>query len=184
MLTRHLVSARSACCLVALAASACHRPPEPPAGESKPQATASATTAPAPSADPPKSLHDRLDEAMDTAPNHPPPDNTKSIVVWHILIAYRGAAGAPNTVTRTKDDAKALAASIDVQVRAGGDFDGLASKYSDDPKVKTNHGKLGKIERNQMDKAFTDYAFALLKFETGPVPLETPAGFEIIRRME
>ena len=181
MLVRHLTSP---CCLLALALCACHRPAEPSASESTPVASASAAPQPTMTPVPPKSLHDRIDEAQATPPKHPPPDNAKSIVVWHILVAYQGAAGAPASVTRTKDEAKSLANVIQLQVAAGADFDSLALKYSDDPNVKTNHGKLGKIGRNQMDKAFTEYAFALLKFETGPIPLDTPAGLEIIRRME
>lgn len=100
------------------------------------------------------------------------------------MIAYRGAVGAPASVMGTKDEARSLAGTVQLQVAAGADFDTVALKYSDDPNVKTNHGKLGKIGRTQLDRAFTEYAFGLLKFETEPVPLETPAGFEVIRRME
>ena len=183
MLVRHLPSP---CFLLAFAVCACHRPAEPPAGKSTVSASGSAASAPTPSETPvpPKSLHDRIDEFQNRVPPHPPSDNAKSIVVWHILIAYQGAAGAPASVTRTKENAKELAGTVRAEMSAGADFEALALKYSDDPKVKTDHGKLGKIGRTQLDKAFTEYAFALMKFETGPIPLDTPAGLEIIRRME
>jgi hypothetical protein len=177
---------RSTSYLVLLALCSCHRAPEPPANKSSSQTHAVGNAAPQASLAPvaPQSLHERIDELQNAPPKHPPPDNVTSIVVWHVLIAYQGAAGAPATVTRTKDEARALAGTVQLQVAAGADFDTVALKYSDDPNLKTDHGKLGKIGRNERDKAFTDYAFALLKFETGPVPLDTPAGFEVIRRME
>lgn len=173
-------------CWVVLAFCGCHHTPEPPADKSSHEQPAAASAAPPASRTPslPKSLHDRIDDFQNTPPKHPPPDNSASIVAWHVLVAYRGAAGAPASVTRSKDEARALASTVQLQVAAGADFDAVALKYSDDPNVKVDHGKLGKISRNQRDKAFTDYAFALLKFETGPIPLDTPAGFEVIRRME
>ncbi len=182
MLIRRL---SATCYLLTFALCACHRPAEPPAGKSSAQASASAAPAQTQTPEPEsKSLHDRMDEFENRVPPHPPSDNAKSIVVWHILIAYKGAVGASASVKRTKEEAQALAGNVVSQVAAGADFEPLALKFSDDPKVKTDHGKLGKIGRNQRDKAFTEYAFALLKFETGVTPLDTPAGFEIIRRME
>lgn len=182
MLARSL----SSYCVVVLAFSGCHRTPEPPSDKGANTTPIAGSGAPAASQTPtaPKSLHERIDDLQNTPPKHPPPENVASIVVWHVLIAYQGAAGAPASITRTKDEARALASTVQLQVAAGADFETVALKYSDDPNLKTDHGKLGKIGRNQRDKAFTEYAFALLKFETGPVPLDTPAGFEVIRRME
>ena len=121
-------------------------------------------------------------------PEHAPPDGSKAIVAWHILIAYQGATGAPDSVTRSREDARKLAVSLTEAVGAGADFEELALKNSDDPRVKTDHGKLVKMGRPQMEKehskAFSDFAFALYKFETGHEPLDTPAGFEVVRRME
>lgn len=51
--------------------------------------------------------------------------------VRHILISYKGA-GASQTVTRTKPEAKKLADSLLAVVKKGGKFADLVEKYSDD----------------------------------------------------
>ncbi len=132
----------------------------------------------------PLTYRERLEIGELTVPPRPPSDNAKQITVWHILIAYKGAQNAPPAVTRTKDEAKALADQVDRLCRAGQDFGDLAQKYSDDPAVAQNHGNLGKITRDELDKPFTDAAFALMKMETGMDPVDTAVGFQIIRRTE
>jgi PPIC-type PPIASE domain len=47
-----------------------------------------------------------------------------------------------------------------------------------------HHGNWGKITRDELDKPFTDAAFSLIKMETGINPVDTAAGFQIIRRTE
>ncbi len=130
---------------------------------------------------PPHSVHDR---DMPDNFQHPPSDNAKQIKAWHILIAYKGASNAAPTVMRSKDEAKALAEHVDMEARAGADFEGLVKKYSDDPSAQMNKGYLGVITREQMPKPFTDAAFGLLKAEIAMEPVETPLGFHIIKRTE
>jgi peptidyl-prolyl cis-trans isomerase D len=130
------------------------------------------------------SARQRADEAMFTAPPHPPPTTAKEITASHILIAYRGALHAPPGVTRTKDQAKVLAEQVAKLATAGADFGDLAVKYSDDPSVKQNFGNLGKFSRGQMEKPFSDAAFALIVMEITLEPVETALGFHIIRRTE
>ncbi len=115
---------------------------------------------------------------------HPPSDNAKRIKASHILIAYKGAQDADPKVTRSRDEAKALAEHVGMQARAGADFTELVAKYSDDPKTKTNRGNLGELTRTSMVKPFTDAAFGLLKQEIAYEPVETVFGFHIIKRTE
>ncbi len=83
---------------------------------------------------------------------HPPSDNATHIKAWHLLIAYKGAKNADPKVTRSRDEAKALAEHVGMQARAGADLSALALKYSDDPNVKTNKGNLGELSRTSMVK--------------------------------
>ena len=172
---------------LALVAAACHRPAEPGAAN-RPSPAASTVPAAPPSAvtstTHPLSYRERLEIGALTPPPRPPPDNVKEISVSHILIAFKGADGASPKVTRSKAEAKALADQVDRLARAGQDFGELALKYSDDPAVSANHGNLGKITRQQLDKPFTDAAFALILMEIGLDPVDTPAGYQIIRRTE
>jgi len=171
-----------------LAGTACHRPPEVGAERKNPAPAMPSIAAPSPSADAsithPLSYRERLEIGELTVPPRPASDNAKEISVWHILIAFKGAQNASPTVTRSKAEAKALADQVDRLARAGQDFGELALKYSDDPAVSANHGNLGKITRQQQGKPFIDAAFALMKMETGIDPLDTAAGFQIIRRTE
>jgi hypothetical protein len=174
---------RSSVLLFALPALACSRKAEP---SPTPAITLAASATRLPTAIPVASstaatVHDR--DMPDTFV-HPPSDNAKQIKAWHILIAYQGAENAAPTVTRSKADAKALADHVALEARAGGDFEALAEKYSDDPSAKMNKGYLGVITREQMPKPFSDAAFGLLKHEVAIDPVETPLGFHIIKRTE
>jgi peptidyl-prolyl cis-trans isomerase D len=53
--------------------------------------------------------------------------------VRHILIAYKGAAQAPPTITRTKEQAKSMADSLmNLLKKKKGDFKDFVAKFSDD----------------------------------------------------
>ena len=127
-------------------------------------------------------MHDH--DMPDGTRPRPPSDNAKQIKAYHILIAYKGALRAGPSVTRSKEEALALANHVDIEARAGADFEALVLKYSDDPDAKTNRGYLGQITRTQMVKPFTDAAFGLMKQEIGVDPVETAFGFHIIKRTE
>lgn len=168
----------------ALALAACKRPSEPEPGPgTKPSGmpAASAEAAPAP-ATRTGSVHDY--DMPDKPPPRPPSDNAPLIRVSHILIAYQGAQDAPPRVTRDKETAKKLADFVGGEARAGAPFTDLVAKYSDDPQAKANDGKLGQISRTQLEKPFTDAAFALMVKEITMDPVETAAGFHIIKRTE
>lgn len=104
-----------------------------------------------------------------------------AITAQHVLVAYKGAKGAPKSVTRSKVDAKKRADEVAAQARTGGDFTVLVATYSDDPGSKERMGSVGKFTRDKMVKPFSDAAFALGVDETSGV-VESDFGFHVIKR--
>jgi parvulin-like peptidyl-prolyl isomerase len=100
-----------------------------------------------------------------------------------VLIAYKGASGAPETVTRTKEQAKARADEALAKLRSGSSsFEELVKAYSDDPMAPRTGGAIGNFERNAMPASYSDAAFRL---ELGAVSdvVETPRGYFLIKRV-
>ena len=102
------------------------------------------------------------------------------VTVRHILIAYQGAAGSKQT--RTKEEARRMAEEIRQRAFSGEDFAALAGKYSDSESA-AKGGLLGEIARNTTLPAFDQAAFTLKVDEISKVT-PTPAGFQIIKRIE
>lgn len=155
-------------CLVVLAACK-ERDPGPPAAPS-------AKEPPPPVAESPFAAPATASSASAAAP-------PTTVIAQHVLIAYRGAKRAQPRVTRTKDEAKKLAAEVRKSLE-GADTDAFTAavkRYSDDPAAIERLGSTGKAKREDLDKAFADVAFALKVGETSGV-VETPFGFHIIRR--
>lgn len=110
------------------------------------------------------------------------PADQEQVGARHILISYAGALRAQPTVTRTKDEAKALAEKVMAEAKApGADFAALAGKYSDEPNAGPRGGDLGMFTRPRMVKEFSDVAFALKVDEISSV-VETKFGFHVIQR--
>lgn len=162
---------RSATCAVALAASACSQLTEPPGAELRP--------APPPSAVAAASAARPTIEKLAA----PPPALDERVTASHVLVAYKGSAGAAPTITRTKDEAKARAQQVTDKARAGADFAGLARDYSDEPNAAARGGALGAFTRQAMVKPFSDAAFALKPGEISGV-VETQFGFHVIKRTQ
>ena len=98
----------------------------------------------------------------------------------HILIAYTGSQAANNSITRTKEEAKAKAEELLAQAKtAGTDFATLASENSDEPGANYRGGDLGFFTKGTMVKPFEQFAFAN---PTGTIGLvETDFGFHIVK---
>jgi peptidyl-prolyl cis-trans isomerase NIMA-interacting 1 len=103
------------------------------------------------------------------------------IAAQHILIAYKGAKGAPKQVTRSKAEAKKRADEVLERIKKGEDFSQLVKTFSEDPGSADRMGSVGKFDREKMVKAFSDAAFALKVDEVSGV-VETPFGFHLIKR--
>lgn len=105
------------------------------------------------------------------------------VTASHILIAYKGALRARPNVTRSKEEAQALAQKLRQEAAKGEDFGKLAVSHSDDPSAQRNQGSLGSFERQAMVKPFSDAAFDLEPGQISDV-VETPFGFHVIKRSE
>lgn len=107
----------------------------------------------------------------------------RSIAARHILVAFRGGRRASPYVTRSRDEAYALAQELRERILAGEDFAELAREHSDDRGSAREGGDLGEFTRGQMVKPFSDAAFAL---EPGGVSdvVESEFGFHIIQRTQ
>ena len=103
------------------------------------------------------------------------PDSAES---KHILIRYVGTLRAPETITKTKEEAQKLADSImNVVKKDKSKFAELATEFSDDSS-KDNGGDLGNSTPGRMVPAFDKFIF---NNPTGTVGLvETDFGFHVI----
>lgn len=150
--------------------------PATPAATASPEAAApAATRAPAEAAAP----------APASAAEH--------IKLQHILISFAGKIPGKN-ITRTEDEARALAAQVLERAKKGEDFDALVKTYTDDraPGIYSlaNTGVTpsgDEFARNRMVPAFGDVGFSLAPGEIGMAeydPARSPFGWHIIKRLE
>jgi peptidyl-prolyl cis-trans isomerase D len=105
------------------------------------------------------------------------PDSMKA---EHILIAYKGAYRAAETITRTKEQAEKTADSIlNVLNVDNAKLKALAMQLSDDGSAKSNFGDLGWFADGSMIGPFNE---AVLKGKIGDlVKVETVFGYHIIK---
>lgn len=103
------------------------------------------------------------------------PDSTES---KHILIRYVGTMRAPETVTKTKEEAQKLADSIlSVVKKDKSKFAELAKEFSDDGSA-DNGGDLGSSTPGRMVPPFDEFIF---NNPTGTIGLiETDFGFHVV----
>jgi peptidyl-prolyl cis-trans isomerase D len=103
--------------------------------------------------------------------------NPDRVHARHILIAVPSGA-----TDKEKAAAKAKALDVLKQAQAGGDFNKLAAKYSDDPSNHLAGGDLGTFPRGQMIKPFEDAAFAM---KPGQITMvETHFGYHVLKLEE
>ena len=117
------------------------------------------------------------------------------LTVQHVLIAFKGSI-PEEKVTRTKEQAEALAQEIFTRAKQGESFDELVKNYTDDSypgiysmsnvNIPPDEDK-GEFSRTRMVKAFGDVSFSLAKGEVGLAeydPDESKYGWHIIKRIE
>jgi len=97
----------------------------------------------------------------------------------HILIAYKDALSADESVTRSRGEALSLAEELKMKIDEGESFETLAETYSDGPSA-AEKGSLGEFGRGVMVPVFEEAAFALVEGEVSE-PTETQFGFHLIR---
>ncbi len=121
--------------------------------------------------------------AIAGAPRERKPDEPAKITAKHILVKYAGAKRAPETVTRTRDEACLRALEAREKLQEGVSFAEIVSAYSEEPGAATREGSLGSIQRPDVVPAFADAAFELGRGDVSHV-VETDYGFHIIMRTE
>jgi len=110
-------------------------------------------------------------------------EQKREVSVAHILIAYKGSTRAAATVTRSKDEAKALAEDVLKKLQGGAKFEDLAKQYSDDSSNKDKGGILDQPVNGdgKYAKDFETGSLAIQKVgDLSPVT-ETEFGFHIIK---
>lgn len=124
-----------------------------------------------------------------------PKINPQHVQVQHILIGFKGSVRGKE-ITRTKDEAKALAYQILEEARKGTDFNLLVEKFTDDspPGIygMSNHGvppnkEAGEYARGGMVPAFGNVGFAISPGNIDVAdydPNTSPYGWHIIKRLK
>jgi hypothetical protein len=143
-------------------------------------------TAPGTGAPPPAPVVAREPEPAPTpsAAPTPPPAPEEQVGTSHILIMYKGSMRAPETVTRSKEQARKLAGEVLAKAQKGQDFAALAKQYTDETGGKERGGALPKFGRSSgFVKPYKDAAFALKPGQVSDL-VETDFGFHIIKRTE
>ena len=108
------------------------------------------------------------------------PDSVQS---RHILIRYQGSFRASDAISRSKEDAKAMADSIArVLKRNRNKFEALAKTLSDDKSNSDNGGDLGYSGPGKLTKDFNDFIFDNNTGTLGVV--ETEFGFHVVEVQE
>ena len=108
-------------------------------------------------------------------------ESDQKIKASHILLSYKGAERAKDTVTRTKEETKAQAEKLLADLKKSpAKFEEYAKQYSDDSSG-ANGGDLGEFGRGQMVKPFEDMAFSLKTGQLADTVVESQFGFHIIK---
>lgn len=113
-----------------------------------------------------------------------PPTQTEKVLVRRILVAYKGADGAADSVTRSEAAAKQLAASIRKKlVDNTSDFAGLAQMHSDAPEAHEG-GLLPAFDRSAtLEPALIQAAFNTPVQQISEV-FATPQGYTVLQRLD
>ena len=112
-----------------------------------------------------------------------PEQPDEEITVQHVLIGFKGAPRM--TVTRSKEEANALAEKVWTEALSGVNFKDLMTMHSND----SGGGEypMPKKGRKQMVAAFGDVGFRLKVGEIGVAPwrsANSPYGWHIIKRIK
>jgi len=100
--------------------------------------------------------------------------------VRHILIEMPKPGPDGKVDQKALDEARAKALDVLKQIKATGDWAGLAKKYSGDPGSKDKGGELNWIEKGQTVPEFEKTAFSQSKGQISD-PVQTSFGFHIIQ---
>lgn len=111
------------------------------------------------------------------------PGEPAKITAKHVLVKYKGSKRAPDSVTRSREEACLRALEARSKLEAGTAFGDVVKSYSEEPGAGTREGTLGSISRSDVAAPFADAAFELAPGEVSHV-VETDFGFHVILRVE
>jgi len=150
---------------------------------STPEPAATAPVAPAPAEPAVAAAPAAAAPAAPAALLAPPDPNEACARI--LLRSYKGAELAPDTVTRSKEEARAAADKLLGELRAGADFAALAKQHSDAPSSAPRDGIMGTFNREDWPEAHTalkEPLFALKVNELAAQPIEAPYGYVLLQR--
>ncbi|MBK8255201.1 MAG: peptidylprolyl isomerase [Polyangiaceae bacterium] len=101
----------------------------------------------------------------------------------HVLVRYKGAKNAPDSVTRSREDACLRALEARDKMLGGADFDAIVTEYSEEAGAAERRGSVGTVERRDVAPPWADAAFELSIQQMSDV-VETDFGFHLILRTE
>lgn len=122
----------------------------------------------------------RVEGEVTPPPVKPPPVRAPKYAATTVLIAWKGAVGAPDRVTRTQEEAKKLAGEVHDRAVRGEDLSALAKQYSDAPSGPRG-GSVGVYLTGTMVPSFEDAVAEVEPGQIGPVA-ESPFGYHVVRR--
>lgn len=111
------------------------------------------------------------------------PNEPAKVGVRHVLVRYQGAKNAPESITRSREDACLRAMEARDKMLGGADFDEIVKAYSEEAGAAERRGVLGVLERREMAPPFADAAMELSIGQMSDV-VETEFGFHLILRNE
>jgi PPIC-type PPIASE domain len=114
----------------------------------------------------------------------PPQAPREMFAAKHLLVMYKGGKRAPDSVTRTKDEAKARATEAQKKAKEGKiKFEDLVKEYSDEPRAGERGGDLGTFPKGSM---VPEFQAGLEKIKIGEISdvVESPFGFHVILRTQ
>ncbi len=123
------------------------------------------------------------DAPSDAEPRDDHAGEPTMIRAQHLVVMHRDSKGAPPTMTRSRDEARARAEEALERIKKGEDINAIIGEYSDEPGAAQRNGDLNRFSRKMMVKKFSDVAFKLKPGEVSGV-VESEFGFHVIRRTE
>ncbi len=102
--------------------------------------------------------------------------------VRHVLLGFAGARNAPPGTTRSREQAQEFATELAQRARAGEDFAALVRAHSQAPDAQSG-GVLGTFARGMLEPRLDEFLFAAEPAAVSD-PLETPAGWALLQRID
>lgn len=134
-----------------------------------------------------------LENALYSLPIGKLSEPVKTSIGYHFIVVdhrrpARGIIEVAHILIRSEEGKKAEAkATIDElynKIKSGEDFNNLANQFSQDKQTMKNGGVLPAFGINTYDKSFEEAAFSLQKDGEVSMPIETKAGWHILKRIK